>query len=118
MTGGDGAPLAGVDINIFGGARARTKTAADGTYAFEGLRAGVDYSLTAYSPCVVFTTQNGTVSKIASDQTVDFTGSVTTFSVGGRVTISNKPDEGYGGVTMKLAGAQGELTTRTDGQGN
>ncbi|HEY0170769.1 MAG TPA: SBBP repeat-containing protein, partial [Pyrinomonadaceae bacterium] len=118
VTGGDGSPLAGVDVNVFGGARARTKTSVDGTYNFEGLRAGVDYSLTAYSPCVTFATQNDTVNNLSSDQTVDFTGSVTTFSVGGRVTISNKPDEGYVGVTMKLTGAQGELTTRTDGQGN
>ncbi|MCA1619697.1 MAG: SBBP repeat-containing protein [Acidobacteria bacterium] len=117
VTGGDGSPLAGVDINIFGGARARPKTAADGTYLFGGLRVGVDYSLTAYSPCVSFTTQNDTVNNLSSDQAVDSTGAVVTFSVGGRVTVSNKPDEGYGGVTMKLAGGQ-TLTTRTDGQGN
>ena len=117
VTGGDGSPLAGVEINIFGGARARTQTSADGTYSFEGLRAGADYSLTAYSPCGAFTTQNDTVNNIASDQTVDFTGGVTTFSVSGRVTISNKPDEGFGGVTMKLAGPQGTLTTRTNGLG-
>ncbi|HEX8501670.1 MAG TPA: SBBP repeat-containing protein, partial [Pyrinomonadaceae bacterium] len=118
VTGADGSPLAGVDVNIFGGARARTKTSADGTYSFEGLRAGVDYSLTAYSPCVAFTTQNDTVSAIASDQTVDFAGSVTTFWVGGRVTMSIRPEEGYGGVTVKLSGPQGEVATRTDGQGN
>ncbi|HEX8284060.1 MAG TPA: SBBP repeat-containing protein, partial [Pyrinomonadaceae bacterium] len=116
VTGGDGSPLAGVDINIFGGARARTKTAADGTYSFEGLRAGVDYSLTAYSPCVAFTTQNDTVNNLTSDQTVDFTGGVTTFSISGRVT-NGAGTEPLGGVTLKLAGAQ-TLTTRTDGQGN
>ncbi|HEX8353627.1 MAG TPA: SBBP repeat-containing protein [Pyrinomonadaceae bacterium] len=118
VTGGDGSPLAGVDVNIFGGARARTKTSADGTYSFDGLRAGVGYSLTAYSPCVPFTTQNDTVANLSSDGTVDFTGGVTTFSVGGRVTVSNKPDQGFGGVTVKLAGAQGESTATTNGQGD
>ena len=104
---GDG-PAAGVTMSLTGAATATTTTAANGTYTFTGLANG-SYTVTPSMGTNTFTPASSpAVVNNANVTGVNFTMTLTTFSISGTVTLGAT---GLGGVTMTLSGAANRTTT-------
>jgi inhibitor of cysteine peptidase len=110
----DGAGLSGVSVNLTGAATRSTTTDGNGNYTFSGLVNGA-YTITpsktgyAFSPPTINTNVNG-----ADVSGQNFTGTLITYSISGKVSINGA---GLSGVSVNLTGGVTKSTT-TDGNGN
>jgi uncharacterized repeat protein (TIGR01451 family) len=76
VTDSDGAPLAGVTMQLTGVALLETQTAADGTFAFPGLPSGHDYTVTPVATAYVFSPASRTIVDLEGERHVAFVGLV------------------------------------------
>ncbi len=114
----EGVGQAGVTVTLSGMSDGTTRTSAEGSYAFTGLRAGTytvevsGFDSDAYS--FSNTSESATVGVGASAE-VDFAGThIRTASIRGTVTVAG---EGLEGVLVSLSGVS-EATRTTDGAGS
>ncbi|HEX8071742.1 MAG TPA: FG-GAP-like repeat-containing protein [Pyrinomonadaceae bacterium] len=107
--------VSGVTVSLTGTQIASTTTDAAGNYSFTGLAAGGSYTVTPSSSCYTFTPPSQTVNNLSANQTANFTATLKTYTIGGRV--SDALGNAVGGVTVALGGTQ-TATTTTDANGN
>ncbi|HYO63888.1 MAG TPA: carboxypeptidase regulatory-like domain-containing protein [Pyrinomonadaceae bacterium] len=103
---GGGANFAGVAVALSGTTTAARTTDANGNYSFEGLPAGGTYTVTPARANYTFAPASQTFTNLQADQqNADFPGTVNTYSVGGRVTVSGGPANGQplAGVSVTLS---------------
>ena len=113
VSGHDGSPLAGLTVTLGGAQSDSTTTDTSGSYSFAELPAGFDYTVGVGGTDYYSFSGRG-ISGLSADTSVDFTGTLRRYSLGGRVT--DAAGVGLGGVTVSLGGsATGEA--QTDGQG-
>ncbi|HEX8503304.1 MAG TPA: carboxypeptidase regulatory-like domain-containing protein [Pyrinomonadaceae bacterium] len=109
--GGNG--FAGATVRIVGLDRAVT-TDATGYYAFTALPAGGNYTVEPARQFYSFGPARADFLDLVADQTANFTATLDTFSVGGRVA---EGAVGVAGVTVNLTGTR-TATAQTDAAGN
>ena len=115
IVGSNGAGLAGVTVTLSGSQSATTTTNANGNYSFSVLQGG-SYTVTPFEINYVFSPPSRTFNNLSGDQTTaDFTGTLVSFTISGRITDGN--GNGIGDVTITLSGA-GTQTTTTNVNGN
>lgn len=107
-------PLANVTVTLSGAQSGTALTDASGNYAFN-VAAGASYTVTPSRANYTFAPPSASFANIASNQTANFTGTLQTFSIGGRVSDGN--NNGVAGVNVALSGGQAANTT-TDAAGN
>ncbi len=73
VTDAEGNFLANITVDLTGGAQKTTTTDASGSYAFEDLPTGTDFTVTASSPDFDFETESFDITGLSQDETVDFT---------------------------------------------
>jgi hypothetical protein len=106
-----GQPLSGVDIKLTGAKTDTTKTDSSGRYAFSGLQAGGNYTVTATRTQVNFAPASHSLNSLGKDESADFSAEV--FKISGRATRNNQP---LGGVKVSLEGSK-SVSQTTDGNG-
>ncbi|HYP02428.1 MAG TPA: carboxypeptidase regulatory-like domain-containing protein, partial [Pyrinomonadaceae bacterium] len=107
-------PLGGVTVTLSGGQNAATTTDAAGNYSFANLPAGANYTVTPTRTGYTFAPPSATFNNLNANRTADFTGTLATYTISGRVrdTLGGN----LGGVTVTLSGAQSRtVTTSADG---
>ena len=110
---GTGNGISGVKVNLSGSRSASTTTDSSGAFAFTGLPAGGDYSVTLpTTPFYTFISQSFT--NLISNQSANLTGTLRQYSITGRIT---EGVNGLGGVTVSLSGSS-PATVTTDSNGN
>jgi hypothetical protein len=109
VTDANGNPYAGAEVNLFGAAHLRRITDANGFYSFNRLRAGGNYELRVFKPCITFNASIQNVNNLTANQTVNFSGSPTLFTISGRITEASGT-YGLSGVTVNLTGGQTRST--------
>ncbi|HLL72348.1 MAG TPA: FG-GAP-like repeat-containing protein, partial [Pyrinomonadaceae bacterium] len=109
VTNEQGGAMAGVRMTLSGGASSYVITAADGSYSFLGLAAGSSYTLTPSRQNYRFSPEQQIFNELSADQTVNFTGTLRTYTIGGAIRDAN--GVGVGGVTVTLGGAVSAVTT-------
>ncbi len=109
-------PLAGVNVHLSGSATLDVLTDAAGNYSFAGLTHGGNFTVTPSKTGYGFNPTSRTVNNLQGDQTgLDFTGTLNTYTLSGRVT--NESAQPLVGVNVHLSGAATSDTT-TDAAGN
>jgi len=105
---GAGVGLGGVTVSLSGSASATAVTNASGNYTFPGLAAGGTYTVTPNNTALYsFTPQ--TVSNLQANQSLDFAGTLRTYTISGRITEGTN---GLSSVLVTLTGPPG-FTPRT-----
>ncbi len=89
-----------------------TTTDATGAYAFLNLPAGGNYEVRASKTSYAWTPQRQAFSELHADQTADFTGTVVTHVISGRIS---EQGVGVSGVLVELSGTQIRTTTTNAG---
>ncbi|MDQ1591371.1 MAG: hypothetical protein QOG71_1998, partial [Pyrinomonadaceae bacterium] len=107
--------LSGVTVTLSGSQSSTTTTDANGNYSFASLPAGGNYTVTPSLANYTFNPPSSTFNNLSANQTANFTATLNTFNISGRV--SDNTNANLGGVTMTLAGSQ-NATTTTDANGN
>jgi hypothetical protein len=92
-----------------------TTTSDSGAYSFDGVPGGGHYTVTPSHPHYSFAPPSVDLPNLTSDQAVNFTGTLNTYRIGGRITDNS--NNAIAGVTVNLSGAQAGTTT-TDAGGN
>jgi hypothetical protein len=115
ITNSTNVALAGVTLTLTGTRSATTQTDSNGNYSFTGLPAGMDYSLVASKTTYTFLPTLRTFANLGPNQTADFTGTLQTYSISGRIV--DAANVGQAGVTMMLTGGQSS-SVQTDSTGN
>jgi hypothetical protein len=110
---GTGTGVNNVTLTLNGSQSATMQTDGSGAYSFPNLSTG-NYTVTPLLTGFTFTPASLSFANLDGDQTANFTGVPSTFSVGGKVTFGNV---GLGGVTITVGGSQSRTTT-TDVGGN
>ncbi|HEX5709557.1 MAG TPA: discoidin domain-containing protein [Pyrinomonadaceae bacterium] len=108
-----GSPLAGVLLTLTGSQTRTATTDADGRYIFDALPHGGSYTVTPSKAHYTFAPASRALANLTSDQTADFTATLNSYTIAGRVTQGGA---GVAGLPVSLAGAQ-EATTTTDSDG-
>ena len=111
---GDNNSLAGVTVTLSGSQAATTTTDAGGNYSFTNLPAGGTYTVTPALANYSFTPPSQTFNNLSSDRTANFSATLNTHAISGRVF---EGASGLGGVNVTLSGGQ-TATTTTDASGN
>ncbi len=106
--------LSGTTISLSGSQNATTTTNASGNYSFTNLQATGNYTITPSKAHYSFTPSQQSFSNLSDNRIADFTASLLTYSISGRVSVGAN---GLSGVTMSLMGGQSTSTT-TDANGN
>lgn len=114
VTAAGGAPLPNVALTLSGSQSATAVTDASGNYSFTNLPAGGNYTVTVARANYTFAPGPQSFSDLGADRTADFTGSLVSYAITGRVTNGGV---GLAGVTVTLSGSQSSSTT-TDAAGN
>ena len=115
VTDNNGNAMAGVDLTLSGSQSLTITTGADGSYLFEGLPAGGDYTVTPQKTSYTFSAASQTFQDLDADQNLNFTGTYRAYSVAGKVVnLNNYP---LPGITVKLSGSE-DRTATTDSDGN
>lgn len=94
---------------------ATTTSDVNGNYVFAGVAAGATYSLTPSKPAYAFNPQQITFINLGGNATANFSGTLQSYAIGGRVTRAD--GAGVGGVQVNLSGSASMQTT-TDVDGN
>ena len=84
-----GTPIVGVTVVLSGGEDASTTTGPDGTYRFENLRAGGNYSVEVSRQNYTFNKASQSFQNLSNDETSDFTGTLVKYKISG---VVKKPD--------------------------
>jgi hypothetical protein len=109
-----GNPIPSVTVSLTGRQTGTVFTDAAGFYSFPHLLTG-NYTLTPSKSFVTFTPASQTFNNLTSNQTADFTGSVSQVTLNGKVKDAN--GTGVAGVTVSLSGSQ-TGSQLSDAQGN
>jgi len=113
LTDAAGNPIYPATVNLSGSKVASGGTDYDGYYRFFNLAAGGTYTVQAYRNHYNFDPPTRTFADLSADQTADFRGTIATYMIGGRVTLSGSP---VAGATVTLSGTQSASTsTGADG---
>jgi hypothetical protein len=108
-----GNSLAGVNVALGGAQSGSTTTDANGNFVFASLPAGGNYTITPAKQFYVFNPASQSFNNLSGSQTANFTGTLLTYSITGRVTEGSA---GVAGVTIALGGSQsGSLQTDAAG---
>ncbi len=111
----EGNPLSGVTVTLSGSQSLTMTTGADGRYLFEELPAGGNYTVTPRKTSYVFSPANLTLNDLDSDNNQTFSGTFTTYTIGGiLIGLNNTP---ISGATVTLSGDQQRSTTSDGGGG-
>ncbi|HLL74896.1 MAG TPA: carboxypeptidase regulatory-like domain-containing protein, partial [Pyrinomonadaceae bacterium] len=111
----NGQPLAGVTLALSGAQSGATQTDASGNYTFASLPAGGTYTVTPSLANYGFAPPSRTFADLQANQAADFTASLLSHTVSGRVTdAANNPLQG---ATITLSGLSA-ATAQTDAAGN
>jgi len=102
-------PLSSVTVTLSGGAPVIINTDGTGTYAFNDLTAGQTYTVTPTKTNYTFAPLNQVFSKLSSNATGDFVGTLNNYSISGKVRDSFR--NGMAGVTMTLSGSMSGAMT-------
>ena len=113
--GGTGLNGATMTLTSSGLQIATTTSDANGNYLFAGVAAGATYSLTPSKPAYAFNPQQLTFTNLSGNATANFSGTLQSYPIGGRVTRAD--GAGVGGVQVNLSGSASVHTT-TDVDGN
>ena len=101
-------------VNLSGSKTASAGTDFNGNYFFSNLEAGGTYTLQPYKNQYNFTPPTRTFANLSAQQTADFTGTVATYTVSGRVSANGA---GLAGVSVAL-GVAGSSVVTTDANGD
>jgi hypothetical protein len=115
LTDASGNAIYPATVNLSGSKIASAGTDFNGNYFFSNLEGGGTYTLQPYKNQYNFTPPTRTFTNLSAPQTADFTGTVATYTISGRVT--NGGGAAIAGVTVSLNGTSG-ATTMTDAAGN
>ncbi|HKR58498.1 MAG TPA: FG-GAP-like repeat-containing protein, partial [Pyrinomonadaceae bacterium] len=108
-------PLSGVTVRLTGGTPVVVNTDATGTFAFNDLTAGLTYTVTPTKTNYTFAPLNQTFANLSSNMSVDFVGTLNTYSISG--TVRDISTNEMAGVTMTLSGSMsGTMVTGSDGR--
>jgi len=110
----NGSALAGVTMTLSGSTSATITTDSSGAYSFPNLPAGGNYTVKATKPSYTWNPSTLVFSDLGGDQTANFTGTLVTHNVSGRVTENGT---GVSGVALLVSGSQTSTAT-TDATGN
>ena len=107
------AGAAGILVTLAGTQSATAATDAAGGFAFSNLAAGGSYTVTPSLRNYTFTPAARTFDDLGGDQSVVFSGGLSFYTIGGRVT---EKGAGLGGIAVTLTGTQtGQATTDAAG---
>ncbi|MCA1817716.1 MAG: carboxypeptidase regulatory-like domain-containing protein, partial [Acidobacteria bacterium] len=109
-----GQPLAGATVALSGAKSATATTDAAGAYSFANLAAGGTYTVTPSKTDYSFQSPSRSFADLGADQTADFTASLVSYAITGRVTEGTAA---LAGVAVTLAGSK-SATATTDAGGN
>jgi subtilisin family serine protease len=114
----NGASINSVGVKLTGPQQQVTTTNLDsnGNYSFTKLASGGNYTVTLYSiygDPYSFAPQSQTFNNLSANQTANFTATLTTYNISGRVT-----DAGGNGLPNIQVSLAFEKTTQTDANGN
>src|SRR3989440_7005514 len=109
-----GKAIAGVTLSLTGAQTATATTDAAGVYSFPNLPAGASYTVKASRANYTFAPSSLSFDNLTSGQTANFTGSLVSYRVGGRVTEGTSA---LVGVIVAVSGSQ-TATATTDAAGN
>jgi hypothetical protein len=115
ITDGANNALSGVTITLSGTQSKIATTDTNGNYLITGLNGGGNYTVTPSRANYTFTPPSQSLSNLSGDRTTNFTATLNTFSIGGRINAAANAN--LSGVTITLAGSQ-SATTTTDAAGN
>ncbi len=107
--------LAGVTVTLSGGASATTTTDGAGNYSFPNLSCAGNYNVTPTRAPFSFTPPSRSFPNLSANQTGDFIGTQTTYTISG--TVRNNSNAPLSGVALILSGATSGATN-TDANGN
>lgn len=110
----NGSALAGVTMTLSGAATFTATTDSNGAYSFANLPAGGNYTVKATKPTYSWNPPTLVLGDLGADAIANFTGTLVTHNVGGRVTENGT---GVSGVSLLVTGSQTSATT-TDATGN
>ncbi|HEX8129592.1 MAG TPA: carboxypeptidase regulatory-like domain-containing protein, partial [Pyrinomonadaceae bacterium] len=109
----NGNPLPGVTVTLTGTQNATTTTDAAGNYSFN-VAMGGNYTVTPSLASYTFAPPSRTFNNLSANQTANFTATLNSFTISGRVR--DALDANLGGVLVTLTGAQSRTaTTGADG---
>ncbi len=107
----NGSALANVTVTLSGGQSGSTSTNTSGYFAFGGLPAGGNYTLTPALATYTFSPPSLTYNSLSQNiSTANFTASRATYTIGGRVTLSGA---GLSAVTISVTGSSSVSTNST-----
>jgi hypothetical protein len=110
----NGDPLVGVSVKLTGTEERSVETDSDGAFSFVNLTPGGNYNVSPKQFGYLFTEYNQDFVDLTGERTVLFTGTASSFQIGGRVTDTD--GNGVGGVSIELGGvAQSSVQTSADG---
>ncbi|HEX8294633.1 MAG TPA: carboxypeptidase regulatory-like domain-containing protein, partial [Pyrinomonadaceae bacterium] len=110
-----GRAIQGATLTLSGAQAAAATTDANGNYAFTGLAAGGNYTVTASSTRYSFSAASQSFTDLDGDKTANFNGTSLFYTVAGQVVDSaNRP---VTGLSLALTGGK-TATAATNAQGN
>ncbi|MGH9967359.1 MAG: carboxypeptidase regulatory-like domain-containing protein [Pyrinomonadaceae bacterium] len=113
LSNSSGNGLTGATVTLSGAVDATVTTDAGGNYSFSDLPAGEAYTLTPSKANYTFNASSYSIDELDSDRSVNFTGTLNTYTISGRVTLNGA---GMGGVSITLSGSQSaQAATNADG---
>ncbi len=110
-----GNSLSNVSVTLSGSQTGTTTTDANGNYTFGSLPVGGNYTVSASKANYTFTPPSQTFNNLDRNQTANFTATLQTFTISGRVTSDGT--NGLSSVTVTLSGGA-SATATTDNNGN
>ena len=111
-----GSPLTGVTVRLTGSQTQTVTTDASGRYEFANLLATGNYTVTPTRNFYTFTPASRSYETLPDNQSANFIGTVSRYSIGGRVIDSL--GAGIGGIRVDLEGGADGVTTTTNASGN
>ncbi len=108
-----GQPLGGIKILLGGSKTASTISDANGKYAFSGLSAGGNYTITPGAQ-MNFSPASRSLNNLRQDESADFSVPSESYKISGRVMSASQP---LGGIKILLGGSKTAWTT-SDANGN
>lgn len=113
VTNDAGSPVTGVSVRLSGSQTLTVSTDSDGRYSFPNLRADGNYTVTPSRIYYTFNPGFRTFNTLTGNETADFVGAVSRYSISGRVI--NSFGTGVSGVRVELRGSNLAVTTDANG---
>jgi inhibitor of cysteine peptidase len=107
-----GAAVSGATVTLGGASASVVQTDASGSYLFNDLPSGFDYTVTVAANHYAFSPPTRQLDGLGADATADFTATLLRHRISGRVVDSN--GNGFAGALVTLVG-QGGVTTDATG---